>query len=400
MDEPGLEPGLLSVFRLFAGLQFGLLCLVAAAFALEGGNAPHPVSAVVAMAATSGVLLVLLFLERAYLPVALALAWAVPLAGQSVLLGGAFSEYSVLAAEASAFLLVPLLVISWQYAFRWAAFFALGAALIDLGLIGIAFDPAFSGVSGLLRLVILRPAGFLAVGFLVTRLMRGQREQRAALAHANETLRRHADTQERLVVSRERNRLAREVHDTLSHTLTGMAVQLEAVRALWDDQPDESRRMTEAALETARSGAHETRRAVAALRARPLDDLGITLAVQDLAESMAGRAGWTLELTLESDLGLVSPEVEQAVYRVVQEALVNAARHADARRVHVALSRRDEQLILSVTDDGRGFDPAAVDGVEHFGLRGMRERAAALHGTLTVDCSSGRGTRVKMTVPA
>src|SRR4029078_5838718 len=109
---------------------------------------------------------------------------------------------------------------------------------------------------------------------------------------ANAKLVDYASTNEQLAVTRERNRVARDMHDTLAHTLSAVSVQLEAADSVWDSQPQQAHELLQKSLASARAGLGETRRAVRALRASPLDDLGLGLALRDLAESTADRAGW------------------------------------------------------------------------------------------------------------
>ena len=198
-------------------------------------------------------------------------------------------------------------------------------------------------------------------------------------------------------MSQERNRLARELHDTLAHSLSGVSVQLEAAQALWERDDTAARKMVDQALHSTRQGLAEARRALQALRASSLDDLGLGLAVCTLAKSVAARANLRLTLDVPGHLEPLTPEVEQAVYRVAQEVLSNVARHADASQVSVALARHNGQITLTIRDDGRGFDPAEVEE-GHYGLRGLRERAAMLGGTLVIDSHQQQGTTVTLAV--
>jgi signal transduction histidine kinase len=155
--------------------------------------------------------------------------------------------------------------------------------------------------------------------------------------------------------------------------------------------------MLEQALHTTRSGLTDARRSLRALRSSPLEDLGLGLAVRDLAESTAARAGLKLDLQIESHLEDLAPAVEQCLYRVAQEALTNVARHADAERVQVAMARENGNVRLTVCDDGCGFDMAAVaDG--RYGLKGLRERAETVGGTLVVESEKDKGTKVALEI--
>src|SRR5262249_42481365 len=202
---------------------------------------------------------------------------------------------------------------------------------------------------------------------------------------------------EELAVSRERNRLARELHDTLAHGLTAVAVQLEAVNALWDAAPGEARATLARALDTTRASLTDARRAIAALRAAPVEDLGLARAVRELAESAAWRAGLALDAHIPDRVRGLEPEAEHAAYRIAAEAVANVVKHAAAHRLGVCFEEKGPQLPLGITDDGRGCDLEAVPA-DRFGIQGMRERARAVGGTLHLASAPGAGTSVRLTL--
>ncbi len=143
--------------------------------------------------------------------------------------------------------------------------------------------------------------------------------------------------------------MARELHDTLAHSLSAVAVQLEAVDSAMTTAPDEARVILGKALAQTRSGLTETRRALHELRATPLDDLGLALAIQNLAITTAQRNGMTATVSLPEGALNLPPEIEQGVYRIAQEALTNAARHAGATQLKVTLCSNG-----AVSPDGGG----------------------------------------------
>jgi signal transduction histidine kinase len=294
-------------------------------------------------------------------------------------------------------LFIPLVLIGWQYNFRSVVVFSLGTALLDWSLAVNTLEITSSSIYfPLFGTIFVRTVSFLLVGYMVVRLIRTQREQRKALAQANTQLVHYAATLEQLATSRERNRLGRELHDTLAHSLSGVAVQLEAVKTLWDSSPVEARAMLEGSLAATRSGLTETRRALQALRASPLEDLGLALAIRSLAESTAVRNGLAVDLKLPDRMENLSPDVEQTFYRVAQEALENISKHAEARRVKVHLYQDNRSVELLIADDGRGFDPQSVDLYNQFGLQGIRERTEMLGGDLEVDSKPGFGTSIRL----
>jgi signal transduction histidine kinase len=295
-------------------------------------------------------------------------------------------------------ILLLTLVVAGQYSRGWVLWLSLAFCLTD-GVLSLPFlQPRTPFYSLTLTLFFARLLLVTSVAVGVQGLVERQRQQKAALTAANLKLVQYAATTERLATSHERNRLARELHDTLAHSLSGVVVQLEAVHALWELKPDQARHMLDQALQTSQSGLVEARRALQALRASPLEDLGLALAVSDLAKSAAARADLRLELTIQNDLENLIPQVEQCIYRVAQEALTNIARHAQATSLRVSLERKAGSLTLTISDDGCGFDPVAVRDV-HYGLRGLGERAEMLGAILQVTSVLQAGTTVQLLVP-
>jgi signal transduction histidine kinase len=192
----------------------------------------------------------------------------------------------------------------------------------------------------------------------------------------------------------ERARWARELHDETLQALGGLRMLVSAARRRQD--AGAMRAALEDVVTTIDGEIESLRTLIRELRPAALDELGPAPAIEELAARTAARHG--LEVTTELDLGgRRSPEVETALYRIIQEALTNAVKHAGAARVAVAAREDDGALRLSVTDDGRGFDPAAPGA--GFGLAGMRERVLLLGGTLDVT-SGPEGTRIAASLPA
>jgi signal transduction histidine kinase len=309
----------------------------------------------------------------------------------------------------SIFFFVTLVLIAWQYPFRFVLAYVLGLTLYQGWLTSpMAAMPLSADVGWLL----LQGAMMLLVGYIIVQLVSIQREQRAALeqayeqqGEANLRLQRYAVALEELTISRERNRLARELHDTLAHSLSAVAVQLEAVRSLWDIDPVAAQDMLDKADGTARHGLTEARRALQDLRASPLQDLGLSLALRELAKTAAERAGASLALYLpEQSLDSLSPDVEQGVYRIAQETLENIVRHSEARSIVFRLRWAPDSLSLTISDDGRGIDTEVLqasraDSQDWLGLRGMRERAALIGGSLEITNQEEQGTLVHLKVP-
>jgi signal transduction histidine kinase len=158
--------------------------------------------------------------------------------------------------------------------------------------------------------------------------------------------------------------------------------------------PEQATALLDHSLRAIREGLTETRRALKELRAKPLEDLGLALAVRTLAESYAGRSDVHLELDIDHDFGDTPAEVQQSVYRIAQEALANVADHAQAQTVRVELKQDRGRIQLIIRDDGCGFDPGSSEHENHYGLLGMRERAEMIDGELSVESQIGKGTQV------
>jgi signal transduction histidine kinase len=154
--------------------------------------------------------------------------------------------------------------------------------------------------------------------------------------------------------------------------------------------------MLDRSLELTRNGLNEARRAIQALRVAPLDDLGLNLALRNLAISEAERGGYQLELDLPEEMPRLQPEAEHGVYRIAEEALRNIAWHADAKIVKVKMGFDDGRLEMEIRDDGCGFIDDPQLQAEHFGIRGMRERAEGLGGKLVINSQADRGTEVHL----
>lgn len=197
----------------------------------------------------------------------------------------------------------------------------------------------------------------------------------------------------------ERNRLAREIHDTLAQGLSAITLHLETAEALLQGEAERARveKALSTALRTARAGLEEARRSVLDLRAAPLEGRSLPDALASLAGS-APPDGPRLRFEAVGGLPPLPSRVEVGLFRIAQEAVANAVRHAEAETVVVRLVGEPHRVVLSVTDDGRGFE-RDVDAAGRFGLVGMRERARLLGGALAVRSAAGAGTRVRVAVP-
>jgi signal transduction histidine kinase len=225
----------------------------------------------------------------------------------------------------------------------------------------------------------------------------------------------------------ERQRMAREIHDTLAQGLTGIITQLQASEQADQDPPRRSRHV-QAAIRLARESLTEARRSVDALRPEPLETARLGGALADVAERWGTLHGIAVQVATTGTVRPMSPEAEVALLRTAQEALANVARHAGATRVGLTLSYLKDEVALDVRDDGQGFDPATVPAPSTvpdpvpaavsagsgpvngangrggtgggFGLVAMRERIENLAGTLQIESEPGSGTAISACIPA
>ncbi|MGI5130711.1 sensor histidine kinase [Pseudonocardia sp. CA-107938] len=240
-------------------------------------------------------------------------------------------------------------------------------------------------------------AGSLIAGaFTAVVVVFFEREQRARaeLADAHRQLRGYAEQAEELATTRERNRVARDIHDGLGHHLTVVQMQVQAARAVLPDDPARADAVLAKAQQQAGEALAEVRRSVAALREpRTLPALPDAVAAL-VAESSA--AGVATELELVGTARELDSERTEALYRAVQEGLTNVRKHADAGSVAVRLDfTAADTVAVEVRDDGRGAD----GGTPGFGLVGLRERAEALGGSLERTSVPGAGTTLRVAVP-
>ena len=198
----------------------------------------------------------------------------------------------------------------------------------------------------------------------------------------------------------ERNRLAREIHDTLAQGLAAISLQLETADALLENQaaPERIRPCIERALSLARQNLDEARRSVLDLRAASLEGRSLPEALERLAAQINEQGRVRIETRLEGAAQPLPGRVEAGLYRVAQEALENIARHAQAQRAVLRLRVDADQATLEIIDDGQGFEPGS-NPPERFGLVGMNERIHLLGGWMEVKSSPGAGTAIRAWIP-
>lgn len=243
-----------------------------------------------------------------------------------------------------------------------------------------------------------------AIAFVVyfTQLAVGEQKARAEverlaveLSGANRKLREYAAQVEALATSAERNRVAREIHDSLGHYLTGINIQLEAARAIFESERERALDGMLKAQMLTQEGLAEVRRSVAALRGSPVESRTLAEALSALAEECR-TAGIETDFTIDGEPRELSPQNELTLYRAAQEGLTNVRRHARAAHARLALDYREEGRVrLSIQDDGVGGEESAGG----FGLLGVRERAQLLGGEVRIRTAAGQGFTLELEFP-
>ncbi len=295
-------------------------------------------------------------------------------------------------------LFIALVLVAWHYNLAIMVLYSLGANLFEFVVVYLFGLSEPVRQSGFYFIIIVRTVCFLVVGIFINQLITHLRLQQESLKTANQQLTHYASTLEQLTISRERNRMSRELHDTVVHTLSGLSVQLETAKAYLEANPDTVLRLLENSLDATRSGLQETRRAIKALRATPLDDLGLLQAIHEMVETAAQRGQYAVQVSLPDQDLILSPDVEQCLYRIAQEAIENVVQHACARDLRVHLTAREKEVELLILDDGIGFHPDAIVPAGHYGLAGMKERAKLAGGDLDIVSQPDHGTTIRFVI--
>lgn len=416
LEPVHIERGLLSVFRHFVIWPFIVISVtsiwdfIIIALGLQSVHETNPVPHL-AYAGFVENLLLLLYLQhpdllgllrKAYLPIAVGSGTVILLLGiygqfmlkPALLIDGQF----LAATPAFLLLLFPMLLVSWQYTFKEVFIYIALSAAFELALI-FFLGSFYGGVCNLYALLFNRTVLSLLIGYMISRLMLYQREQRRELAEANQKLMNYADSLQELTTARERNRLARELHDTLAHHMSGMVLQLEATKVIWGRDADKALNMLEESIQTTRMGLDETRRALKSLRASVLDDIGLLEAIRSLAEEASQRGTFALSLDLPQRIHSMHKDIEHNVYRIAQETLNNIVQHAQASTVCVVVAQTETLFYLQIQDDGTGFDRTLDLSENHFGLLGLQERANTMMAQLSIRSQEGEGTEIELHVP-
>lgn len=262
---------------------------------------------------------------------------------------------------------------------------------------GRGIFPLIAGIQ--VNLLFLFAVLMVFVLFMVNALL-AERQRRDELRRANEKLRESAAQIEALAMAQERSRIAREIHDSLGHSLTALNIQLESAVKLWPGNREKSHNFLLQAKTMGTTALEDVRRAVATLRENPLQAQSLPAAIAQLAQQLTDATGITPQTHLSTPA--LPSYLQVAVYRIVQEALTNISRHAQASTVDISIqpipAAQGGGLSVTVRDDGQGF--FLDDNPIGFGLKGMRERAEAEGGRFQLISAPGQGCTIQVWLPA
>jgi PAS domain S-box-containing protein len=249
-------------------------------------------------------------------------------------------------------------------------------------LAGEASAAAIRDVSG-------RPTGCVAI----VRDMTERRQAQEALERERQSLWRMLQASDH-----ERQTISYEIHDGLAQYLAAATMQFQAHDSLGKNSPKEAKKAYETATELVRQAHSESRRLISEVRPPVIDEDGIETAISHLVHEQRRRGGPKIECHSDVQFGRLPAVLENALYRIVQEALTNACKHSKSKKVTVSMTQEGQDVRLEVRDWGIGFDPESV-GEGHFGLEGIRQRVRLLGGRLTIETTPGSGTLVQVVVP-
>jgi len=257
-----------------------------------------------------------------------------------------------------------------------------------------------SGLGELLTLSV-PVATISGMGYFIYRLVQTNVERNRVIAQIEETKKELEAARQReneMSTMRERERLARDLHDSLGHALVALSIQLEAIQRLYRVDPDHAIAQIDELKKLTRASTDELRRALQGLRAPGLGGRPLSQALQDLASEVTSHSGLTIHCMCGKEVDRLSSTTAEVIWRVAQEALTNVEKHARATEVHLAAAMTVDAVTLTIRDNGVGLPPEALNRPSHYGIRGMHERVEGLGGTMKMQSSGGVTVEVELPI--
>jgi signal transduction histidine kinase len=298
-------------------------------------------------------------------------------------------------------LILPLLVVAFLIPLRslfWAApLYILGYSLMQTAFVS---EPSSTNTLGLMFDMTLMMAIGVSLGQIVDanyrsrKLLEENREQYKLIIEQMNALQQYADKIEHLTLVEERNRLARELHDTVGHTFTSVIMGMDAVSYLMDTSPEQAKQKLEVLRSVTRDGLEAIRMHIHQI-APDEDELSLSASLMRISEEFGTHTGTLITMTTEGMECDTIDQIKLTLIRCLQESLTNAKRHGHASSIEVKLIYRQNDIVLRIADEGRG-----IDGSQRgFGLTSMEERLRTLQGSLEVKSLQNQGTTLTCTVP-
>lgn len=303
------------------------------------------------------------------------------------------------------FVLLPTVLGAWLSGrrghWRWSLF-AIGTVMVGtvISIWASGFSREEFEISQSSGGIVPQALVVFVVCYFVAALADRQRAEQAALEFANRRLETQAQIREQLVATRERVRVARDLHDTLAHSLAAVMVQIDLTDAVLEGEQTQAREVLASTRELVRDGLDSTRQVIGNLRANLTQDLGLIGTLQQHVDTFQQRTKMSVRLATKGDEPRLTNMQADGLFQIVQEALNNVQRHAHAQNVvvHLLLNEAHTTLTLNVQDDGIGFN-IIPDDKQRFGIRGMRERAEAIGAHLRIDSTLGKGSNIVVILP-
>jgi PAS domain S-box-containing protein len=247
--------------------------------------------------------------------------------------------------------------------------------------------------SEMMAAAIRGPEGTVAFGLAIVQDITERKQAHEALERERQSLWKMLQASDH-----ERQTISYEIHDGLTQYLAAAGMQFQAHKALRNDSPNEAKKAYDTAVELVRQAHLEARRLISEVRPPVIDEIGLETAISHLVHEQRRRGGPKIELHSKVHFGRLTSILENALYRIAQEALNNACKHSKSKKVAISLTQEDQDVQLKIQDWGIGFDPESV-GTGHFGLEGIRQRVRLLGGRLTIESTPDSGALVQVVVP-